>query len=50
LRIYEEPTTYSVWIGGRAFEGRIHGFYCEGTLFRSFVAEGLAECEYPDYR
>ena len=46
----EEPTTYRVWIGGRAFEGRIDGFYGEGTLFRSFVADGLAECEYPEYR
>jgi hypothetical protein len=46
----EEPTTYRVWIGGRAFEGRIDGFYGEGTLFRSFVAEGFAECEYPEYR
>jgi hypothetical protein len=39
------PTTYRVFIGGTAFEGRIDNFYGEGTFYRSFVAEGLTECE-----
>jgi hypothetical protein len=43
----QEPTTYTVSIGGRAFEGRIDGFSGEGTWYQSFIAEGLAECEYP---
>ena len=47
----EEPTTYRVTIGGsETFEGRIDGFYGEGTLFRSFVGQGLAECEPSKYQ
>jgi hypothetical protein len=41
----DAPTTYRVFIGLTAFEGRIDNFYGEGTLYRSFVAEGLSECE-----
>jgi hypothetical protein len=46
-----EPTTYTVWIGGDdTFEGKIDGFYGEGTLYDSVIAEGFAECEYPEFR
>jgi hypothetical protein len=41
----DAPTTYRVFIGRTAFEGRIDNLYGEGTFYRSFVAEGLSECE-----
>ena len=41
----DAPTTYHVFIGGTAFEGRIDNFYGEGTFYRSFVSEGLSACE-----
>lgn len=37
--------TYSVFIGGTAFEGRIDGFYGEGILYQAFVEEGTPACE-----
>lgn len=43
----QQATVYRVWIGGRGFQGRIDEFHGEGTFFQSFLAEGLAECEYP---
>ena len=36
----EGPRTYRVAIGGQSFEGRIEKLPGEGTLYRSFVAEG----------
>jgi hypothetical protein len=46
----EGPTTYRVYIGGEAFEGRIEGFAGEGAFYRSFVAEGTQECPRPAIR
>jgi hypothetical protein len=40
----EGPSTYRVSIGRNAFEGRIENFAGEGTLYRSFVAEGTPDC------
>ncbi|MEO6237422.1 MAG: hypothetical protein ABIQ52_10530 [Vicinamibacterales bacterium] len=40
----EAPTTYRLWIGGTAFEGRVDRFPEEGTLYRSFLAEGAQDC------
>jgi hypothetical protein len=40
----EGPRTYRVRIGGATFEGRIENVAGEGTLYRSFVAEGAQEC------
>jgi len=40
----EGPSMYRVSIGGEAFEGRIENFAGEGTLYRSFVAEGTQDC------
>jgi hypothetical protein len=39
------PTTYRLSIGLTAFQGRIDGFPGEGTFYRSFMAEGVTECE-----
>jgi hypothetical protein len=33
------------WSHSPPFEGRIDNLYGEGTFYRSFVAEGLSECE-----
>jgi hypothetical protein len=41
----DRPTTFRVFIAGTAFEGRIDNFDGEGAFYRSFVAEGLGECE-----
>ena len=38
------PGTYGISIGGKAFEGRIEKVVGEGTLYRSFVAEGTKDC------
>jgi hypothetical protein len=43
----EGPRTYRVYIGGEAFEGRIENLPGEGTLYRSFVAEGAQDCAQP---
>jgi hypothetical protein len=40
----ERPATYRVRIGGEAFDGRIENFAGEGTIYRSFVAEGAPDC------
>jgi hypothetical protein len=38
------PTTYRVYIGGEAYEGRIDNFLAEGTIYRNFVTEAVQEC------
>jgi hypothetical protein len=43
----EGPKTYRVYIGGETFEGRIENLSGEGTLYRSFVAEGAPDCAQP---
>jgi hypothetical protein len=40
----EGPSTYRVSIGRNVFQGRIENFAGEGTLYRSFVAEGTQDC------
>jgi hypothetical protein len=40
----EQPGTYRVTIGNNMFEGRIENAAGEGTLYRSFVAEGTQDC------
>jgi hypothetical protein len=40
----EQPGVYRVTIGNNVFEGRIEKFAGEGTLYRSFVAEGTQDC------
>jgi hypothetical protein len=43
----EGQTTYRVYIGGKAFEGRIDSFYGEGTFYRGFVKEAVPACPQP---
>jgi hypothetical protein len=40
----EGRTTYRVYIGGEAFEGRIENFYGEGTFHSGFMKAGIQEC------
>jgi hypothetical protein len=41
----EGPTTYRLYIGTDAFEGRVEKFYGEGTFYRNLVADGLPDCD-----
>jgi hypothetical protein len=44
----EATNSYQVSIGGNAFEGRIENLPGEGTLYRSFMAEGTRDCAQPE--
>ncbi|HEY0875805.1 MAG TPA: hypothetical protein VGD94_20175 [Vicinamibacterales bacterium] len=41
------PSTYRVYIGRNAFEGRIDGFAGEGSLYQNWVDEGTLPCPEP---
>jgi hypothetical protein len=42
-----EPSTYRVYIGRNAFEGRVDSFAGEGTLYQHWVDEGTLPCPEP---
>jgi hypothetical protein len=41
------PSTYRVYIGGNAFEGRVDGYAGEGTLYQHWLDEGTLPCPEP---
>jgi hypothetical protein len=41
------PSTYRVYIGRNAFEGRVDRFAGEGTLYQNWVDEGTLPCPEP---
>jgi hypothetical protein len=38
------PTKYWLSIDNADFSGKIEGLHAQGTLFKSFVAEGAQDC------
>jgi hypothetical protein len=40
----QAPTKYSVYMNNTNFGGEIEGLHAQGTLFKSFVAEGAQDC------
>ena len=41
------PSTYRVYIGRNAFEGRVDGYAGEGTLYQHWLDEGTLPCRKP---